>query len=88
MKTNTLTAKLNSLSKEEQLKFLQKLETTVALGLRSLILKNLKKEDLAEFEKVAQDGGDDELFIFARKHIPNFDEKYLGLMNQIYSKIS
>lgn len=85
---NTLLAKLKSLPKEEQLKFLQRLESVVALGLRSLILKNLKNEDKAEFEKIAQDGGDDELFVFAKNHIPNFEEKYLELMNQIHQKIT
>lgn len=85
---NTLLAKLKSLPKEEQLRFLQKLESVVALGLRALILKNLKEEDRGEFEKIAQTGGDDQLFIFAKNHIPSFEEKYLELMSQIYQKIT
>lgn len=88
MKTNTLISKLHSLPKDEQVQFLQKLESTVALGLRALVLKNLKKEDRAEFEKVVQSGGDDQLFVFAKNHIQNFEKEYLNLMSRVYQKIS
>lgn len=65
--------------------FLSELETTIALGIRALVLAHLEKKDVPEFERVV-DGGDDAIAAYGAKKVPNFESKLFVLLDEIHAK--
>lgn len=70
---------------EKREKFMQKVETTVAMGVRAMVLANLEKKDKEDFERVIEDGGDAKILEFGFAKIPNFDKHLTTLLDKVYA---
>lgn len=79
---------INSLPGEKRRGLFKKIRSTLTLGLRALILKNLNSNNKGEFEKIILEKGDDELFLFGHAHVVNFNDKFTHLIDEISESLS
>lgn len=61
----------------------RKLQKTILLGIRSLVIENLPQNHKDEFERIVLKGSDDDLFLFGCKFIPQFSHKLTVLLSEI-----
>ena len=54
------------------------------MGIKSIILKNLKPEDKEGFEKLLEEGNSADMLIYAKSKIPDFDTEF----NKIVAEVS
>jgi len=85
MKIDPLSTKFNSIPEEDKIRSLSKLQDTILLGIRALVVENLDPKDKEEFEKVASSGSDDDILLFGANHIPGFTQKLENLKQKVYS---
>lgn len=74
--------------KEMQQKVLEKIAATVALGMRSLVVKNLDPRDEKAFEQVVEKEDDLGIFLFAQERVDNFEYKFQLLVDDISQTVS
>lgn len=86
MDKGRLPEKFKLLKPDQQVAFLKNLELTIALGTRALVLANLNQNDADDFKKMTPRPGDDEVLVFGRKRIKDFDIKLGVLLDEIYRK--
>lgn len=56
---------------QDEQKIVEQINTIVLLRLKSLIVENLKKEDVPQFEQIIESNNPNLLLSFAAKKIPN-----------------
>ena len=79
-----LSEKFKALPETEKWQVLEKLNQTLVLGMRQLILDNLDpKEDKTAVQEIFKTGSDDDLFILGSKKIPGFNQKVESFINDV-----
>ena len=78
-----LKTSIKSLPEARQQFLLDQLVKTYQLGLRSLILRNLKDEDILEFENTFLEYEDPGLLSFGHRRIADFENKHTQLVEEI-----
>lgn len=77
---------ISGVTLDEQ-KILEQINRIVLLRIKSLIVKNLKQEDIPEFEQIVKSGNSNRLLSFAGKKIPNFSQKINLEIEQLKQKL-
>lgn len=67
--------------------FLQKINRILLLRLKTLILKNLKKEDVPDFEKAVLTNDSNVVLDFANKKIPSLALKITEEVEKVYAEL-
>lgn len=69
---------------------LEKINKIILLRIKSLLIKNLKKEDIPRFEQIVKSNNSNLLLSFASKKIPNLSnlisQEIDNIRNEIYLK--
>lgn len=73
-------ASVKSLSSREEQDLLEQINRIVLLKMKTLIVRNLQKEDIPEFEKIVRKNNSNLLLDFAHRKIPH-------LAQNIYKEI-
>lgn len=77
------TDKFLSLPLEKRKKILEELYQTIILGLKKIIITNVKLSDKKELEKLIRDSSEEKLVIFGNKYIDGFTSKVNFMLNQV-----
>lgn len=75
---------VNSLPTDKKDRFIEKVEATVAMGVRALVLANIEKKDKESFEKTVESDGDAKILEFGFEKIPQFEKHLDALLNKVY----
>jgi len=67
---------------------IEKINKIVFLKIKTLIVRNLKKEDVSEFEQVVKNGNSNLLLAFAHKKFPDLSTKIYKEMKLLGQKFS
>lgn len=82
-----LTELIKELPEGNREAFTQKIETTVAMGIRALVLEHIEQSDKDEFERIVETGGDAKIVEYGFTKIPHFEEKLDALIDKVYSAV-
>ena len=67
---------------------LERINRIVLLRLKTLIVKGLKKNDIAQFEEIVKSGNSNLLLNFAGNKIPNFSKLFYQELDDIKNEIN
>ncbi len=75
--------KQNLPEKNLQKEAMDKIASTVALGIRAEVLKNLKHDNKEEFEQIVNSNGDWGVFMFGMENIEGFEMKFKKIVDKV-----
>ncbi len=78
----------NSANIAQDQEILERINRIVLLRLKTLIVGGLKKNDVAQFEKIVKSGNSNLLLNFAGNRIPNFSKLFYQELEDIKKEIN
>ncbi len=72
----------------EEQEVLSQINRIILLKIKTLIVRNLRKEDIPEFEKIVLKNDSNFLLAFANKKIPNFAKKIYDEIDVLSQKLN